>query len=121
VKALGEDVSANLDAAKTVATGKLLRAYKKEGHQFGEMEVRTILPLKFFGAGGKKLPVEDGAKMIIEIKLDGCIDASLHQGKAAMDMKMDLVALIDQGGNKFKLTFKANAKADQAEKEVPKN
>jgi hypothetical protein len=120
IKSLGKDFPISLDTAKIEATGKLLKAYKKEGHQFGEMEIHTVLPIKSFDAGGKKITVEGGSKVTLEMKLDGCIDGSLNEGKGQMNMDMNVVALIDQGGNKFKLTLKASAKGDLSEKEVPK-
>ena len=48
VKLFGEEekVAKMLDASKAKGSGKLVKAYKKDGHQFGSIEYKIEVPLK---------------------------------------------------------------------------
>jgi hypothetical protein len=93
------------DAAKSAATGKLIKVYDKGGKKFGVMEITIDLALTKIDGGGQSLEVKTGSKMKMSGTLDVCIDgtASTSSGKMAMtgnitatvmgtDVKVDLSA-----------------------------
>lgn len=85
-----DDTPLSIDAAKATATGKFLNAYKKDGKQYGTLEIEVMLPLKEIGAGAMKITLEGDSNVKVIFKYDGCIDGTTTAGKLdiAMDMKM---------------------------------
>lgn len=68
------------DKDKVAATGKLVKAYRKDGRQYGVMEFVFEGPLK--GLGEKSpITVKDG-KMTLTMTGDGCIDGSAATGSS---------------------------------------
>jgi len=75
-KIFGDDekLAKTIDAAETKASGKLVKAFKKDGHQFGSMEFKIEVPLKALEG---QHPFREGAKIEVIIAGDMCIDGSL--------------------------------------------
>src|SRR5262249_47323679 len=97
-----------IDADKTVATGKLLKAYQKDGRQFGVMETHIEMP--FRGAmmldNDTKAEIDPGAKMIIATKVDACIDGKSTSGDFDISTRMSLNATFKGlGGENYKATI----------------
>jgi hypothetical protein len=86
VKDMAGETRLTCDAAKSTAVGKLLKAYKKEGKQFGIFEVEMKFALTKVGAGPMAIDLDATSVMTMTIHFDGCIDGTLHTG--TMDMKM---------------------------------
>jgi hypothetical protein len=63
-----------LDAAKSTGQGTLVKAYKKDGRQFGEMEFKMEMPV--VTVEQKLIKFEAGTKLVLEAKYDGCIDGT---------------------------------------------
>jgi hypothetical protein len=117
--AKGEDDELPVDFDKAVGTGKLVRAYRKDGHQFGVMEYHIDLPFK--GTLGKaKIEVGAGTRMTLQIKVDGCIDGQLDAGTADITTKLDLTGTVKEGGNNFKLVLNMSANQKSAQKDLPR-
>jgi hypothetical protein len=57
------------------AKGRLLRAYKKDGRQFGVVELRFSVPILSLGGAGEVVKVEDSA-WSFRLLLDCCIDGT---------------------------------------------
>jgi hypothetical protein len=117
-KGEGDEIPVDLD--KAVGTGKLVRAYQKDGRQFGVIEFRMDLPLK--GTIGKeKLTVAAGTKMTMQIKLDGCIDGQASDAMAEFTAKMDLTGTVKgPDGNDYKVMLNVNATQKGTQKDLPK-
>jgi hypothetical protein len=81
----------SFDAEKTTASGKLLKAYKQDGKQFGTVEIEMALPLKEIGAGAMKITLEGGSTVKLTFRFDGCIDGTSPNGKMSMSMDMKMV------------------------------
>jgi hypothetical protein len=79
-----------LDAARCKGTGTLLKAYKKDNKQYGEMKVVLTLGIKSLGKGEEKITAKDGAVATMELHLDACIDGSVNNGISKMVMDMDV-------------------------------
>jgi hypothetical protein len=97
LKEFGKGEGIDIDKAKATGTGKLLKAYKKDGKQFGDLQFKLELPVKSLNNGQLKFP--DGAKMILEFSIDGCLDGTSGAGTSQMKMKMDGTAPIPNVGS----------------------
>jgi hypothetical protein len=78
-----------VDFTKATATGKLVSAKKKDGKQFGVIEYHLELPVKELGAKDKRMELEPGAKMIFDLREDGCIDGSADVVSSTASLKFD--------------------------------
>lgn len=89
-KELGEEAKMTFDLAKSTGSGKLTKAYQKDGKQFGVIEIEMDLVLTKIGEGDRALQMDAGSRMKANLRLDACIDGSLNQGsmESTMEMKM---------------------------------
>jgi hypothetical protein len=118
--AKGPEGGLSVDAARAVATGKLSRAYQKDGRQFGVLEFRLDLPLKDT-VGKEKLALEPGARMTVQIKLDGCIDGQANDAVVDLATQLDLTATIKMpDGQNYKLVVTAANSHKETQKDLPK-
>jgi hypothetical protein len=77
-----------LDATKATGKGTLVKAYKKNGRQFGEMRFSLDIPVATVGKGTATLTFAAGAKILMDLSLDACIDGSSDAGVMKMKMTM---------------------------------
>jgi hypothetical protein len=75
-KLLGNEDGIKSDVEKASATGKLVKAYKKDGKQFGVLQFDFEIPIQ--SAGG--LQFAQGAKATLNIVADVCIDGTADVG-----------------------------------------
>jgi hypothetical protein len=86
-KALGEQGPTFAEGGIS-ASGRLTKAYKKDGKQFGVIEFNFAAPLT--GLGPKNpVTVKDG-KMTMKLTGDGCIDGTAATGKSNIRMALEL-------------------------------
>jgi hypothetical protein len=85
IKTIGES-GPTFDKDKLTATGTLVKAYKKDGKQFGVIEFNLETPVTGFGAKNP-LKLSEG-KMTLKLVGDGCIDGSTATGKATTKMSL---------------------------------
>jgi hypothetical protein len=111
------------DKDKVVGTGKLLRAYKKDGKQFGVLEFRVEVPLKgTFRAGDDKVQVQPGSKVVFAMKTDRCIDGTANEFAADAAMHMDLNGVLkgpDGTDYKMIISVKVTRKGNEKEGKKP--
>lgn len=87
IKAIGQDGPA-FDKDKISAGGKLVKAYMKDGKQFGVMEF--VFEGAITALGDKNpLTIKD-AKMVMKFEGDGCIDGSMPTGRSTGKMTLGL-------------------------------
>ena len=79
LKYLGAEKS-GFDLAKSSGSGKLVKAYRKDGKTFGVMEVKMDLAMAALGEGAQKIVLKEGAKMSVALDLDVCIDGTANAG-----------------------------------------
>ncbi|HTU90408.1 MAG TPA: hypothetical protein VMF69_10065 [Gemmataceae bacterium] len=125
VKALGREIEQNfpVDKSKATGQGKLLRAYKKDGRQFGVMDIEVNVPLKGDLPVGKdqKAPIREGSKMTLHVKVDGCIDGTSSDSVSDTSMNIDLAAAIKTPeGKELKLTIHIVGKEKERETDLAK-
>jgi hypothetical protein len=99
--------------AKATGTGKLVKAYKKDGRQFGEIRYQLTMPLKTIGKVPTQMTFNDGAKMSMEITMDVCIDGTSEAG--AMNMRASLVGTATSGDTTVRLDILSVTTGTQAE------
>jgi hypothetical protein len=75
-----------LDTAKSTATGKLIKAYKKDAKTFGVIEVKLDFPILSIGDGAQKIGFKDGARASMTMNMDVCIDGTSHDGIGTSSM-----------------------------------
>ena len=112
-----------VDKSKVAGTGKLLRAYKKDGKQYGVLNVKIDMPLKgdFPLGPGQAAPIKDGSKMTLRVEVDGCIDGTASDAVADMTMEADIVATIKgPDGKEYKMTLHNTQKGKTDEKDQSK-
>ncbi|MBY0527121.1 MAG: hypothetical protein K2R98_27245 [Gemmataceae bacterium] len=108
-----------MDLGKCTGTGKLVKAYKQDGKQFGVLEIKLEMPLK----AGKvdKLVVDSGSRVKVDVTMDVCVDGTAETGVVKAKMGIELKATIPLPGEKdAKLTLIADGIQEEKHKELPK-
>jgi hypothetical protein len=106
-----------LDAAKSTGQGTLVKAYKKNGRQFGEMKFKMEMPVMTIGKGNQQLKFTAGAKIVLDLILDVCIDGTAETGSTKM--KMNMTGTADVGGGAL-ATLNVTVDATQSQEETAK-
>jgi hypothetical protein len=113
------EIEVNGDKAKGNAT--LLKVYKKDGKQFGEIKVELSLPLKSLGKGNMALTAQDGSVAKLEMNLDVCLDGTSHNATGKTSMTLDATGQTTTGdGTKLTVSVSIQSKGEETQKEVPK-
>lgn len=95
-KSLGEE-QMKLDAKKSSITGKLLKAYKKDGVQYGVLEFTFTVVITEIDVGGEFVKAKDGSKMVIKGTSDTCIDGTLEFEDSNLEVSLDITAEVPNG------------------------
>ena len=105
MKGFGEEekVAKMFDLDKAKASGKLTKAYKKDGQQHGVVVFEISVPMKSLEGVH---PCRDGAKLDLSITLEGCIDGSAEPTSANMQMKIGGIADVVEDGKQTGATIK---------------
>jgi hypothetical protein len=118
VAELTKDGNLKLDTDKATGQGTLVKAYKKGKTQFGELKWTMEAPLLASGQGKKQLTFKAGAKMVIELHLDACIDGTSEAG--TLKMKMNLSGTGTAAGNTATLTMSVSVDGTQVQQDGAK-
>ena len=105
LKVLGRDMSFSLNMTKSKLTGKLTRAYIKDGKQWGVIALDLDLVLNTVAAGGVGKSMARGSSagtVKVTGLLDAVIDGSVRDGTMTMTVKMDVTR--DEDGGEMKIT-----------------
>jgi hypothetical protein len=103
-----DTIFAGFDFDKASATGKLVKAYKKDGRQFGIVQYEVMVPITKV----KELEFKPGAKLTAKLIADACIDGSADTGvlRANFQMKgeatgpMGILVHLDVSGSSVEST-----------------
>jgi hypothetical protein len=98
-----------IDAASSKGTGKLVKAYKKGGKQYGVIQFDIEAPLEKF----KDDAFEKGAKINTTLNLDVCIDGSEDSG--TLKGSTHLGGTISAQGNTVQIDIKVSSNQAQEE------
>lgn len=108
------------DFAKAAGTGKLLKAYKKDGRQFGEMLYQMEVPIVALGAGAQKVVMQPGTKLAVQVKVDACIDGTAHTGDVNYEFGMNAAGSLTAQGMTLNLKVNVMSKAKESTQEAKK-
>lgn len=86
------DPNMEIDAAKSKATAKLVKAYKKDGKQFGVIDADVSMVMNFKGVKADPMIVD------LKISLDAAIDGSTTAGVSTMSGKFKGAIPTPDGG-----------------------
>ncbi len=106
-KGLKPDAAKVFDLDKVKATGKLLKAYKKNGAQFAVMEITLELPLRENSEIAKGYVVL-GGKAILKGTMDACVDGTSFARSGKYTMEMDMRATLDMNGMRLAITAQSS-------------
>jgi hypothetical protein len=117
----GFEKNANLsiDPAKSTLSGKLVRAYKKDGRQFGVIDLTIDLAVTAFIQDGNKLPTKDSG-FKVNLECDLCIDGSADQSSVKGTFEANIRATVEQNGMQLTLTIGLQGEAHQTRREAAK-
>lgn len=87
-----------IDAKKSTVGGKLLRVYKKDGAQFGILEVTIIAFVTQVDFGGRFTKTGADSRLVLTGILDTCIDGTIESDDTKMTVTLDLTAKIPDVG-----------------------
>jgi len=105
-----------VDLAKSKLTGKLSKAYMKDGHQFGVLEFAFDFKMKSNNADKEVALVKPGAKLVYAIVRDVCIDGTARAGKESLGWKLEMVSEGTGGTDAVKLDVKGVTTWEPVEK-----
>jgi len=117
-----ESDTLSFDVAKASGTCKLVKAYKKDGRQFGTMELQVELPLKRFELKkGRPFVFQAGARIALNSSMDRCIDGSADEGTETVltQVKVSGTTVLEHLG-KLKMAISNTFNSQQTSKEVGK-
>ncbi len=118
---LTQDGRLEVDAAKGTGTGKLVRVYQKDGHQYGEISYQIELPLKSLSEGKRKVALEAGSKLTLDFTLDGCIDGSVRARSVKGSFRVNASGTAKSpDGQDLKLTYSYLGTARETEEPAPR-
>lgn len=100
--------------AKATGTGKLVKAYMKDGRQFGEIQYNLVVPLKTMGKVPTQRTFDDGAKMTLDLTMDVCIDGTSEAG--TIRARMELVGSSTADDSIVRLDIRSVMSGTQAER-----
>jgi hypothetical protein len=86
LKEFAKDGDLDIDAAKAVGTGTLLKTHTKDGKTFGVMEFKISVPVIAFGKGLGQYKFTEPAKMNYGVYVDACIDGTSEAGTTKFSM-----------------------------------
>lgn len=97
-KSLGEE-KMKIDVKKSNVSGKLLKVYKKDGAQFGVLELTIEVFVTEIDVGGEFAKTKEGSKMSFKATIDTCIDGSVKLEESKMSATIDITANLPGNGS----------------------
>jgi hypothetical protein len=120
-KDAAKNAGIELDTEKAKGTGTLLKAYKKDDKQYGQVKLTMTFPIKTWGTGDNKMVADQGAVASTEMMFDGCIDGTSNTSVVKSSTKLDFKSSVPDGkGGKLAVTVTADTKSEEVRKELPK-
>ncbi len=112
-----QEAKIEADAAKAIGTGKLLKAYKKGGRQYGDFQFKLEIPVKSVSNGGITLSMQPGAKIVMEITDSSCIDGSETHTRFKVGLTFDGTA-VDAGNPQCKALLSLRKSCEEVVEEM---
>jgi hypothetical protein len=90
-KSLGEKTM-KLDLKKSKIEGKLVKVYKKDGAQYGVLELTITAFITEIELGGEFVKTADTSKMVMKGVIDTCIDGSVDFEDSTLEVNVTIAA-----------------------------
>jgi hypothetical protein len=94
-KELAADSGFTFNVAKATGTGKIVKISEKFGKNYAELEIDVALPLTGIGT---QVAFAEGATFNLKFKYDGCIDGTITDGVATLEIKIKADGTIKENG-----------------------
>ncbi|HYT92018.1 MAG TPA: hypothetical protein VEL76_25105 [Gemmataceae bacterium] len=91
IKQLEASSKWEVDAGKTTGKVKLLRLFKKDGRQFGVLDVHLQFVPRTIPTLEKRILAPPGNKVVLDLEINGCIDGSSLNATVTARIQMDTV------------------------------
>jgi hypothetical protein len=99
LKALTKEGKMTADAEKSTGTGKLVKVYKKNGRQFGDLHYKIEVAVQAImdKDSGNEIKLQPGAVLVVEVTMSACIDGSELGTKGTFAFNFDgtVILLVD--------------------------
>jgi hypothetical protein len=115
-KGFSGDGKIEIDDAKSTGTGRLAKAYTKNGKQYGVIELTITFPVTHMDHEGNRIPTKEG-KITIKLQADTCIDGTFGEFQLTASLEGGIRAAINANGMDLNLTIGLHA--NLAEKRTP--
>lgn len=92
IKAFGAD-GPTFDKDRITASGTLIRTYKKDGKQFGVMDIVVEGPLANLGESNP-IKLSEG-KLVLSFQGEGCIDGTSATGRSSAKMLLEIAGSVN--------------------------
>jgi hypothetical protein len=120
-KDLGEDAKITFDTAQSTGSGKLTKAYTKNGKQYGAFQIDFELAMTKLGAGAMTVALDKGSKAKLSLRFDGCIDGGNSNGVMEMTMEMKMSGtLTTPNGVEVKIDGNTKKTGTKTQEEAPR-
>jgi len=107
-------------AARSTGTGRLAKVYRKDDHLYGVMAFRLEMPIASLGVE-KSVRPDAGARVLMDITLDCCIDGTSSSGTLRASFWVDGTATVPTGdGQQTRLTFSTRGTLQKVHTELPR-
>jgi hypothetical protein len=120
VKAFEKDSKMTTHADKCTGTGTLVKAYKKDGRQWGDMQFKVQMPLKSAKEGNTDIALQPGSVVVLEANVSACIDGSVEDGKALVTWQLTGTALVPADNPMARVELQFRSTSDSTTTEVLK-
>ena len=103
-KGFAGDGKIEIDETKSTGTGKLIKAYTKNGHQYGVVELTIVFPVTHFIDKDKRTAVKEG-KITLTLQADGCIDGAVDDSRLKAALNGMIRAEINANGTEVTMVI----------------
>ena len=93
------DDKMKINATRSTVSGKLLKVYKKDGAQFGTIEMTITVFVTEIDLGGQLVKTAGASKMVFKSTHDTCIDGTVEFGDSRKEGALDITAAIPNVGS----------------------
>ena len=101
------------EETKAAGTGKLLKAYRKDGKQFGEIHYQMVIPLNYIK---KDLKILEPFNAVIDMTMELCIDGTSETGTIKAKREITgIVAMPEGQGGTRTVTYTTEQRLSQKE------
>jgi hypothetical protein len=119
LKILATPSELTIHADRATASGKLVKAYRKDGRQYAVLDLRIEVSPKSISADKATVKLKAG-KWTFRLVADGCIDGSSVAYRLKGEMEASLEGTLDEGGMRGDVRLRLQADVFESRQEVGK-